>query len=403
MKVLFAVPYIYSKNYPKFTKNPTGFGMLVEQIFEYVSDKNDVYLISHVLTKGYGNILPHTIGDVLRHVRFRDILQGMNWAIHYKQGLKGRIKYFYYCLNKGYARYIIKKLKPDVVHIHSLGMRNKVFIEICEELGQKYIVTLHGLIGLNNSVQAPKWDKAYEKEVLQRCEEQNIPVTVISTGIKNRIEKHYLKDASRSITVVTNGTKVTPIEGELHRDLRREYHIPEGVKIAVVVGNISVNKNQIQIVDAVAGLLEKRKDIVVFLCGKDTIGGKVRERIDACGLGSHIFELGFVPYEQLGNVYKQADFNILASINDGFGLSIVEAFVYGLPTVTFGDLDAIPDLYNEKAMLLCEDRSTEALSAAIDKAMDAEWDAESIRAYSKNFSLEKMAENYQRVYEQTVR
>lgn len=403
MKVLFAVPYIYDKRYKEFTRNATGFGILMKQIYENVSQNNEGYLISHVLTKGHGNILKHTLGSVIRHMRWKDLMQGIRWARTYKQNIFGRLRYLYFCMNKGYVRHTIQQLQPDVVHINSVGMQNKTYIEVCEELGIKYVITLHGLIGLDDTVKAPKWDKAHEKDVLLECEKRNIPVTVISTGIKERIEKHYLGAPSRCITVVPNGTDVNPKKATQGIDLKKTYSIPDDEVIAVSVGTINENKNQMQIVEAMPLIRQKSdKELYLFLCGRDCTDGSVQKRIDELGLTDRVIMPGYVPYEQMGNMYAQADLNILASINEGFGLGIIESFVYGLPSVTFADLDAIPDIYDESAMLLCKDRSTEALADAILRTMDAEWNKNEIIEQSKKFSLEQMAKNYQKVYEKTL-
>lgn len=403
MKILLAVPYIYDKQYKEFTKNPTGIGILLTQIYEHISRDNEAYLISHVLTKGHGTILPHTVGDVLCHMRWKDLIQGIRWALKYKQGISGRLKYLYCCVNKGYVRHTIRQLQPDIVHIHSGGLRNKPYIEVCEELGVKYVITLHGMIGLDNSVKVPKWNKAHEKDLLLECERRNVPVTVISTGMKARIEKHYLNEQSHSITVVPNGTAVTPRKGAPGTDIRKVYGIPDNATVAVSVGNLCERKNQIQIVEAMPLIRKKSgKDLYLFLCGRDCSGGAVQKRIDELGLADRVFALGLVPYEQMGNMYAQADFNILASIDEGFGLGMIEAFVYGLPSVTFADLDAIPDIYDESAMLLCKDRSTEVLAEAICRTMDTAWNKNEIMEYSKKFSLEQMAKNYQQVYEKTL-
>ena len=402
MKVLFAVPYIYDKNYKEFTNNSTGLGIILTEIYAQVAKSNDAYLISHVLTKGHGNILRHTLWSIFRHLCWKDLAQGIQWACKYKQKLFGRIRYLYYCINKGYIRYAIRKLQPDVVHIHGVGLPCKLYVEVCQELDIKYVVTLHGLIGLSESVRTPQWNKDHEKELLLECEKHNVPVTVISTGIKERIEKHYLGAPSRSITVVPNGTNVKPTNSLPETDIRKVYHIPENAKIAVSVGSVYGNKNQIQIVEAMPLVRQNaKKDLYVFFCGKDCTNGAVQRRIEELDLTDHVFMLGFVPREQMGSMYAQADFNILASINEGFGLGIIEAFVYGLPSVTFADLDAIPDLYDEKAMLLCQDRSTEALADTMCQALGKAWNKKEIMEHSKKFSLEQVAKNYQLVYERT--
>lgn len=399
MKVLFTVPYIYDKRYAEFTKNPTGFGILMPQIYAEVAKNHEAYLISHVFTEGHGNILPHTLGSVIRHMRLKDALQGIKWAIQYKQGLSGRLRYLYYCINKGYVRHVMKQLKPDIVHVNAVGLQNKPYIEVCEELHIKYVMTLHGLIGLDDSVKVPQWDKEHEKKVILNCEEKNIPVTVISTGIKKRVEEHYIGGVSHSVVVVLNGTDVEPKENAEGICLREAYSIPAHGKVALAVGNVCERKNQIQIVEAMASVCKNSdNDLYVFLCGRDCTDGAVQKRIDELGLNSRVFMLGYVPYEQMGSMYAQADFNILASIDEGFGLGIIEAFVYGMPTVTFSDLDAIPDLYDERAMLLCHERSTSAFAEAICQTMNRAWDRTHIKEHAQHFSLGAMAEKYIDVY-----
>lgn len=399
MKVLFAVPYIFNKQYPEFTRNGTGFGIFVNQIFECVGKEHEAYLVSQVLTKGHGNILPHTLMNVFCHLHVKDVIQGIRWALRYKQSFGGRLRYFFSCINKGYLRYIIKKINPDVVHIHGVGMRSENSIEVCRELKVKYVITLHGLIGLSDSVKAAAWDKEHEKTVLLECEKNGVPVTVISTGIKNRIEEHYLKGKSEMISVVTNATCVEPKESVPYGNLRELYHIPETGRIAVSVGNISFNKNQLQIVEAMDVLLKKgNSDLYVFLCGAERDGGVVKARIKELGLEDRVIMLGFVSYEQMGDIFRQGETTVLASMEEGFGLSIIEGYVHGLPAVTFADLDAVPDLYHEKAMVLCKDRSTEALADAMVQAFNTSWDAKWIQAYSKQYSLEEMEKKYCAVY-----
>ena len=48
----------------------------------------------------------------------------------------------------------------------------------------------------------------------------------------------------------------------------------------------------------------------------------------------------------------------------------MEGFAYGVPSLTFADLNAVFDIYDETAMLLCHERSDEALSAAMAQALE---------------------------------
>ena len=110
-------------------------------------------------------------------------------------------------MDGGYVRKQIQKEKPDIVHIHGIGTITESYIRICEEMKVRYTVTLHGLIGLNDSVSAPAYEKQIERDFLIKAEKNNIPVSVISSGMKARIEEKYLGKKANNITVITNGTK----------------------------------------------------------------------------------------------------------------------------------------------------------------------------------------------------
>ncbi len=403
MKVIVAAPYIYKKNWPEFTKNRTGFGIMVNDILESISEIADACFISLVITKGHGNVLKHTWFDVLIHAKLKDWIKGFKYFFRYNQSLFNRIKYFYYALNSGAIRYSIRTFRPDVVHIHGIGMQTMPFIDICEEEKIPYVVTLHGLIGLNDSVLANQWDKDLEKSFLFDVEKKDISVTVISTGMKRRLEECYLHHEAKNITVICNGTRISDekkVSALKDIDLKKEFGL-NNEKIVVVIGSICERKNQVQVVRALAtgGV---SIPCHVFLCGVDTIKGCVQKVIEETGLSDRIHLLGFLSKEKLRQVLDQADLNVVASKDEGFGLSIVEAAAHGVPTVTFSDLDAISDLYDEKSMITITSREDIALAKGIDAALSKKWDKEWIKKNVDRFSLDNMAMKYKAEYEKIL-
>lgn len=403
MKILIATTYIYRKEWPEFTRNRTGFGIMVNDIYEAVSESNEVYLLSQVITHGHGNVLKHMWTEVFGNAKPKDWIKGFHDFFNYQQGVKNRARYFYYALNSGAIRKALRNVKPDVVHIHGIGMAVKPYIDACESENVPYIVTLHGLIGLDQTVSASLWDKQMEKEFLIRADEENIPVTVISSGMKRRIEKHYLHHEAKNITVVCNGTRI-PYNEKLitadEIDLRKEFHLHDE-KIAVVIGTVCERKNQIQIVKAVASG-KITTPCQFFFCGSDVTNGEVKGVIHAAALEDKIHVLGFLPHEKIEQILKQADLNIVASKDEGFGFSIIEAYCHGVPTVTFSDLDSVPDLYDQAAMIKVDSRDDVSLANGIETGLRKEWNRSWIKEYSKSYSLEKLAKQYEHEYVQII-
>lgn len=411
MKIMILAPYIYDKDMPEFSINKTGFGIMVNDIVKSIAEIEEVELVTRVITDarrkhdGKYKLISHTWKQVIMSAKIGDWAMSIKVFFATKGTLKDKLRKMFYCLDRGYVRKCIMTSNPDVVHIHGIGSITRSYIEICEELQQKYMVTLHGLIGLNESVKVSEDERNIEKNFLRYADEKNIPVSVISSGMKNRIEKNYLMHTADNITVITNGTHIPDIHKiDDKDDIRRKYNLSDTCKICVVIGSIMERKNQIQIVEAFAQLDEDiRENCAVFMCGRDMLEGAVEKRISELGCEKRIFTLGFVSHKEIEKILQVADLNIVASLDEGFGLSIIEAYAYGVPTVTFSDLDAITDLYEANAMILVEKRNTESLAEGMKTALEKKWNKEEIRNYSRNFSIENMAALYLESYKKIDR
>jgi hypothetical protein len=410
MKIMILAPYIYDKDMPEFSINKTGFGIMVNDIVKSVAEIEKVELVTRVITDarrkhdGKYELISHTWKQVIMSANIGDWAMSIKVFFATKGKLKDKLRKMFYCLDRGYVRKCIMTSNPDVVNIHGIGSITKSYIEICEELQQKYMVTLHGLIGLNESVKVSEEERNIEKKFLQYADKKNIPVSVISSGMKNRIEKNYLMHTADNITVITNGTHIPDIHKVDDKDdIRRKYNLSDKCKICVVIGSIMERKNHIQIVEAFAQLNEDiRENCAVFMCGRDMLEGAVEKRISELGCEKRIFMLGFVSHKEIEKFLQVADLNIVASLDEGFGLSIIEAYAYGVPTVTFSDLDAITDLYEANAMILVEKRNTESLAEGMKTALEKKWNKEGIRNYSRNFSIENMATLYLESYKEKL-
>ena len=87
----------------------------------------------------------------------------------------------------------------------------------------------------------------------------------------------------------------------------------------------------------------------------------------------------------------------MLSITEGFGLSMIEAASYGIPTLTFSDLDAVKDIYSPASMLLMGDRSDKTVAEGIIKMFSNDWNRDEIVKESLKFN-EDIYREYLDVY-----
>lgn len=434
MKVMIIAPYIYDDNIIEFTKNKTGFGIMVQNIVSSVAELENVVLLTRVITKGKNEknfkILSHTWGQFFSNAKLKDWLIGIKAFFANGVTVKDKARHVFYEVDGGYVRKQIQKEKPDIVHIHGIGTITESYIRICEEMKVRYTVTLHGLIGLNDSVSAPAYEKQIERDFLIKAEKNNIPISVISSGMKARIEEKYLGKKANNITVITNGTKKSDEndtkfireEGTLTQEKFQEYYSDclkqndlypklsdtyaylqyskkNGKKILFFVGNITKNKNQMQAVE----ILKNTKvfeNILLVLWGREVDNGEVRKKIAEYQLHKNVILGGF--NDRMDIFWKFCDVNLFLSLNDGFGLPIVEGYMHGIPCVTFEDLDATQDLYYPEAMLKVKDRSNESVTDTLKIALDKNWKYEEIIEIGNMFSIDIMSEKYVNWYKEVM-
>ena len=434
MKVMIIAPYIYDDNMIEFTKNKTGFGLMVQNIVSSVAELENVVLLTRVITKGKNEkkfkILSHTWGQFFSNAKLKDWLIGIKAFFANGVTVKDKARHVFYEVDGGYVRKQIQKEKPDIVHIHGIGTITESYIRICEEMKVRYTVTLHGLIGLNDSVSAPAYEKQIERDFLIKAEKNNIPISVISSGMKARIEEKYLGKKANNITVITNGTKKSDEndtkfireEGTLTQEKFQEYYSDclkqndlypklsdtyaylqyskkNGKKILFFVGNITKNKNQMQAVEILKNTKVFENTLLV-LWGREVDNGEVRKKIAEYQLHKNVILGGF--NDRMDIFWKFCDVNLFLSLNDGFGLPIVEGYMHGVPCVTFEDLDATQDLYYPEAMLKVKDRSNESVTDTLKIALDKNWKYEEIIEIGNMFSIDIMSEKYVNWYKEVM-
>lgn len=319
----------------------------------------------------------------------------------YKLSSGTAVRLVYYWIQSGYLRKVIRQGNYDIVHIHGCGLQTEIWMEICKRMGQKYLVTLHGLNSFSDTVRVEDGMKQYEREFLKRVVDGEFPITVISTGIKRQIENAYGVRECRGISVVCNSFHLLDRNDFL--DVRGKNGILEDAKLLLYVGNVSLNKNQSQMIRAFCGLPKEMKQrTYVLFCGRADESLDLAAEIAKVEESSHLLLCGAVPKDQMPDYYRAADGVVLLSFAEGFGLSLVEGMHYGLPCVMFMDMDAYEDIYDPCAVVAVETRDDAAVTSGIMRLLTASWDKNTIKKSAARFDNSHLAQNYVSAYHAVI-
>lgn len=401
MKILELPTYVTIKDLPEFFRRKSGYGYMTWDITKSIANKKELeidLLTKFNFTRGLKyenvNILENSWEKILLNFKFKDLAKALSLIVR-DQISFAKIPYiFFYYFSNGYLEKILDSKKYDIVHIHGVGYFSEPIIRLCEKKQIKYIVTLHGLNSFQNGKKFPLKEGLIEKSFLSQVENKNQFVTVVSSGVKKTILDFLGVSISPNFVTITNGCSTNISKTNASINIRELYDLRSDIKIMLCVGRIDSNKNQIEIIKAYQQLDSPTKDnIAILFIGADGTNGEFIKALDQ-SKNKHLVHCGYVQKDDLESYYSQSDFNIVASKKEGFGLSIIEGYVHGLPCVTFSDLDAVEDLYNEKSMELVEERSVHGLSNGMRNVYLKNWDRDFIKLYSNNFSLKRMAENY---------
>jgi len=220
MKILMVTPYVTLKGHKEFMRNQTGFGYMVYDIAKAVANTEEVDLLA---TDTRGDAF---ISDRVRFLKrsWLLLLVSINTCLplasifgiikKYSEMQRGtKLRLFYYWLISGYISNILKRGRYDIVHIHGCGFNTELWMQVCKRCGQKYVVTLHGLNSFSDTVKLEPAGKRYERDFLERVIGGEMPITVISTGMKRMIENTYGVKDCNNITVVCNSFSFSEANG----------------------------------------------------------------------------------------------------------------------------------------------------------------------------------------------
>lgn len=187
-------------------------------------------------------------------------------------------------------------------------------------------------------------------------------VIAISSASANDIAGH-LRVSPERIDVVPLGfgtpQRIAPTpEGELRNRLR----LGEG-PILLNVGVQKVHKNQLRLVQALPAVREAHPGTQLVLAGGRTpYGDTLREEAFRLGLDDAVLLPGYVDGADLEGLYAAASAFVFPSLNEGFGLPLLEAMGRGVPVVTSAS-SSMPEVAGDAALLV-DPTSPEAIADA---------------------------------------
>jgi phosphatidylinositol alpha 1,6-mannosyltransferase len=240
-------------------------------------------------------------------------------------------------------RRLLKKIDPDIIHIHSPIVMGNIAQIVAGSLRKPVIVTNHYLpINLSRSLSSdPLFGKpfmtvtySYLVHFCNRCEY----VTAPTMTALNLLYEHGLRAPAQAISNGIDLKKFSP--GERDKRLQHHFNLPQDRPLILSVNRLSQEKRIDVLIDAVTKMTQNAH---IAIASTGPAEADLRARVEELNLTDRVSFLGFIHDKDLAPLYRLADAFAIPSEAELQSLATMEAMACGLPVVA-ADAYALPEL-----------------------------------------------------------
>jgi glycosyltransferase involved in cell wall biosynthesis len=283
-----------------------------------------------------------------------------------------------------------RRSKPDVVHCHNAAAT--VYAAGPARLaGARAVVsTRHGMAGLKPHArpEAKFWITAalFCDQVVAVCER----------GRENMMKNTGV--VGRKVMTIRNGAYPPPA-GEERAPSRTGFTL-------ITVGRLAPAKNYATLLRSVAAARACVPDLALSVVGDGPEAGSLKALAHDLGIDDAVEFHG--ERRDVGTWLRQADVFVLSSISEGLPIAILEAMATGLPAIVT-DVGGMPEVIElSRAGTVVPPADVAALAAAIVDLANRRGELpdlgrRAVRCYEELFTPVRMANDYQQLYEASLR
>jgi glycosyltransferase involved in cell wall biosynthesis len=274
----------------------------------------------------------------------------------------------------------------------SVGSRGGVFHGLNQRVPHRrfarQVVTFHDLFVMTAEYSTPEFRARFTSQARRAAAEAE-RIIAVSQFTATQVENLLGVEAAR-IRVVHHGIRPLPVVARS----------PE--KIVLHVGAIQERKNIARLVGAFAAMPEGWKLVLAGSAGYGAAA--IFQEIESSARRSDILITGYVSEQQLAEWYARASIFAFPSLDEGFGMPVLEAMRAGVAVIA-SDRSAVPEVCGGAALLVDAMDELAISASLIELAADEPLRSrlESLgRTHAKQFSWERAAADTWKVYQQAA-
>lgn len=226
----------------------------------------------------------------------------------------------------------MKKLKPDIIHVHSPFLLGRLGARYARTLGIPLVFTFHTLYDLyihyvpfGQNI-AREITKRYYREFCNGCD-----LVIVPTGV---IAEHLRKSGvAAEIKVVPTGIDLESFKPGNEKYIHRKHGLPEDSRVLICVGRLGQEKNLNFLIDAYSRVVAKYPDTRLVLVGGGPEESNLRNMARDLGIADRVIFTGTLDRQEVIKYYCSSYLFVFASLTETQGLVLAEAKAAGVPAV----------------------------------------------------------------------
>jgi len=303
-------------------------------------------------------------------------------------------------------RGVVKRISPNVVHIQNHFLIGKQAVGAAKKLGIPVIGTNHFMPeNLIHYLHPPiDAEKRLQQLAWRQCVEVFEQLDFVATPTKTAAALLRNAGLSKDIVPISCGIDLERFKPTNDGSyLRQRFAIPDNKLVLLYVGRLDKEKRIDVILRSLPDIL-RATSVHLVLAGIGKERQQLEETTRKLGIQEAVAFTGFVPDEDMQNLYRIADLFVTAGIAELQSIVTMEAMASGLPVVAVNAM-ALPELVHdgENGYLFADGDSKTLAEKVIailsNQEMRAQMSKKSLDII-KNHDINKVVERYESIYSQ---
>lgn len=274
---------------------------------------------------------------------------------------------------------------PDLLHIH-VSLAGEIALWIKKTFMIPYIVTEHYSSFIKNQI--PNWQKKIAKKVFQNSQ-KNIAVSkMFATALQNNYQENF--------EYLPNSVDTK------HFIPKTQINSSQSIKHFLSIGNLKPEKNQEMLIQAFTKAFKNRKQFRLTIAGDGPEYSRLLKSIKKLDMQNQITLYGRARRKDVVQLLHDANYFVLPSKYETFGVVLIEAMSCGLPVIATKSAGPESIITDNKLGILC-DAEEKQLAHTMIKASGYRFDRNFIRKYAEDhFSANAIADKLKSIYIEAI-